>query len=93
MCASGPLHILASTATALVLATGFLAHVMAGQEQELSGDVNRYSAETPSDTVSRPVQPSMLGRCAPSSLSFAHGSLNRSISAGPRLGWVCGIRE
>ena len=71
MCASGPLHILASTATALVLATGFLAHVMAGQEQELSGGVNRYSAETPSDTVSRPVQPSIATNLVPADLVVA----------------------
>src|SRR6266550_834519 len=71
MCASGPLHILASTATALVLATGFLAHVMAGQEQELSGGVNRYSAETPSDTVSRPVQPSIATNLVPADLAVA----------------------
>ncbi len=71
MCASWPRHILATAATALVLATGFLPDVMAGQEQELNGSIDRYSADTPPDAVSQPPQPTIATHLAPADLAVA----------------------
>ena len=82
MCGSWPFHILASTTTALVLATGFLADAIAGQDQELSGSVNRYSAETPSDAVPQPVQPSIATNLVPADLAVAQ-KLQEMLVGGP----------
>jgi murein L,D-transpeptidase YcbB/YkuD len=71
MCASWPFQILATTATALVLASGFLPGVMAGQDQELNGGINRYSADTPPDAVSRPLQPTIANHLVPADLAVA----------------------